>query len=520
MFINGSRNYGYGNLKEIHEANCVPSRSYEQLVRYWRWYVNDLTKVKGFVLNYNIKGNMNGLPGKDWYWSDDDDDEDNEEQEDNFNDKVQKNNSADIEGPTNPFLESSNLDIQSKKNDNEKVVPSSGLKDDEINGNQNQNRNNSCRNQGWTEEEHNTVARGIAIYGNDHNKIADLVPARTPGAVQMYIHRHRDSFINPPHENEHLSEDEFGTVYKGKWSMDEHERFAESLLLYSSSFEDMTKFIRTRSLAAVRSYYHRHKRKLLQDSKKYILRETENVQEEPIRKFWTQKDREQLARGIRRYGKDCAKHKEISAAAEYSCHYWTRGEQERLAEGYAIYGKNYNELSKFMKYRSIGGIKGYLQHNLVKIEKSSKKYKREIKEILQCLQMREEGAEEENDEEEEDSSNSQKKNNEYASFTDETHGKLCEAHALYGHDYKTMKGYMQKVLTAEQIEIILKKDSDSFKDESEFNLASPLFLPIELYHILNIAPHEGFDHIISWNWDDKHCKSFKIHDRGTLPHIK
>merc|ERR1719464_748255 len=32
------------------------------------------------------------------------------------------------------------------------------------------------------------------------------------------------------------------------------------------------------------------------------------------------------------------------------------------------------------------------------------------------------------------------------------------------------------------------------------------------FAILNIAPHEGFDHIISWNWDDQYCKSFQIHD--------
>eukprot|EP00751_Fragilariopsis_kerguelensis_P048609 CAMPEP_0171046060 /NCGR_PEP_ID=MMETSP0736-20130129/49253_1 /TAXON_ID=186038 /ORGANISM="Fragilariopsis kerguelensis, Strain L26-C5" /LENGTH=157 /DNA_ID=CAMNT_0011496915 /DNA_START=357 /DNA_END=828 /DNA_ORIENTATION=+ len=79
QFINGSRNYGYGNLKEIDEANCIPSRTYEQLVRYWRWYVNDLTKDKGLVLNYSGKGNINGLVGKEWEWSDDDDDDDDDD---------------------------------------------------------------------------------------------------------------------------------------------------------------------------------------------------------------------------------------------------------------------------------------------------------------------------------------------------------------------------------------------------------------------------------------------------------
>ena len=75
QFINGSRDYGYGNLREIDEANCIPTRTYAQLTRYWRWYVTDLTEAKGFVLNYHIKGKINGLPGKEWDWNDEDDDE-------------------------------------------------------------------------------------------------------------------------------------------------------------------------------------------------------------------------------------------------------------------------------------------------------------------------------------------------------------------------------------------------------------------------------------------------------------
>ena len=83
QFINGSRDYGYGNLREIDEANCIPTRTYDQLVRYWRCYVTDLEKKikpkKGLALNYNLKGRLNGLPGKEWDWNDDDDDEDDDE---------------------------------------------------------------------------------------------------------------------------------------------------------------------------------------------------------------------------------------------------------------------------------------------------------------------------------------------------------------------------------------------------------------------------------------------------------
>ena len=79
QFINGSRDYGYGNLREIDEANCIPTRTYDQLVRYWRCYVTDIEKKiktkKGRALNYNLKGRRNGLPGKEWDWNDDDEDE-------------------------------------------------------------------------------------------------------------------------------------------------------------------------------------------------------------------------------------------------------------------------------------------------------------------------------------------------------------------------------------------------------------------------------------------------------------
>ena len=94
QFINGSRDYGYGNLREIDEANCIPTRTYDQLVRYWRCYVTDIEKKiktkKGRALNYNLKGRRNGLPGKEWDWSDEEEDDDDND-DDNENNKVVAN---------------------------------------------------------------------------------------------------------------------------------------------------------------------------------------------------------------------------------------------------------------------------------------------------------------------------------------------------------------------------------------------------------------------------------------------
>merc|ERR1712161_32953 len=72
---------------------------------------------------------------------------------------------------------------------------------------------------------------------------------------------------------------------------------------------------------------------------------------------------------------------ESTAVQEYSRHNWTRGEQEKLAEAFAVYGPpkshmDYIQLSRFIKSRVAGGIKGYLQTrgpNLEIIKKASKK---------------------------------------------------------------------------------------------------------------------------------------------------
>merc|ERR1712238_243479 len=185
---------------------------------------------------------------------------------------------------------------------------------------------------------------------------------------------------------------------------------------------------------------------------------------------------------------------ESTAVQEYSRHNWTRGEQEKLAEAFAVYGPpkshmDYIQLSRFIKSRVAGGIKGYLQTrgpNLEIIKKASKKYKKRNKSITIATDN--------------------------IIWTDEEHGKICEGYALYDNDYKLIEGYIQ-TRSATQIAKMLRTNKGQFNDERKFNLGSLSKLPVELYHVLNIAPHEGFDHIISWNWDEENCKSFKIHDK-------
>merc|ERR1712238_371476 len=138
---------------------------------------------------------------------------------------------------------------------------------------------------------------------------------------------------------------------------------------------------------------------------------------------------------------------ESTAVQEYSRHNWTRGEQEKLAEAFAVYGPpkshmDYIQLSRFIKSRVAGGIKGYLQTrgpNLEIIKKASKKYKKRNKSITIGTDN--------------------------ITWTDEEHGKICEGYALYDNDYKLIEGYIQ-TRTATQIEKMLRTNKGQFNDEA------------------------------------------------------
>jgi len=225
--------------------------------------------------------------------------------------------------------------------------------------------------------------------------------------------------------------------------------------------------------------------------------ELDRLQQEQEKRTSTNKDNVDDDEEIKK-GEAVVDEKEKDMFKQYGRHYWTDGEREKLAEGLAVYGNDdnnnyykyhYNNLSKFMKYRRDWQLRGYMQRNADKIKELSKKYKSAKPTIRTAA----------------------------TPWTDEEHGKLCEGYALYRNDYITIEGYI-RTRSASQIEIMLIKNADIFNDEFNFNLGCDSTLSVELYHVLNIAPHEGFDHIISWtNWNkETKCKSFKIHDKGML----
>jgi hypothetical protein len=261
------------------------------------------------------------------------------------------------------------------------------------------------------------------------------------------------------------------------------------------TFEAMSKFMKTRTPIQIGAYYQRNKKKLIADSKKYKLRQHDHEKKDTNKnKSKKNVDHNEEMKKEEVVVED--EKEEEDMVEQYGRHYWTRGEQEKLAEAFTVYGNNdnnkycnnyFNNLSKFMKYRRGGALRGYMQRHADKIKKLSKKYKSSSKPTIRTAAT---------------------------PWTDEEHGKLCEGYALYKNDYGTIEGYIRN-RSATQIESMLIKNADQFNDESDFNIGSGLTQPVELYHVLNIAPHEGFDHIISWNWqEESNCRSFKIHDKG------
>lgn len=317
-----------GNIKEIHEANCIPTRNFEQILRYWRWYVTDLTKVKGFVLNYNMKGKLNNLRGKEWNWSDDEEEDDN----------------------------------------------STGSDDE----------------------------------GSDESTVAsDSQPSVQPN-ISEYIRNNEKTEPN----NEPICD---GIL---------------TILNYNTNGND-----------------------------------------------------------------------------ELSRNDWTSGEEQKLAVGYAAYGfvnsddltrYDFYKLSEFMNSRNWSEVEMYMKsaRNARKIHNFSKN----------LLSHR--------------SKSTYRKEGSYASsLAIEKYGELCEAFAIYGNNPEMIEIYMLGYCTQKQIEGIIEEitssDDCTFIEDTEFDLTSPLMFPVQLFHVLNISPHCGFDHIISWtNWNDCHCNSFKIHDKG------
>ena len=311
-------------------------------------------------------------------------------------------------------------------------------------------------------EDRRILVRGITQYGRDYKKLVALMDTHSCATFVRYC---RDHWKRLKIE----CMDYRKTISGGPWSLEERERLYKGIARFGKDYDKLAAYVGTRGSRSVLEYVDQNNWGTLeQESVKYKKQTSHEVFEDMIEK------------------------------EEFSRHHWTRGEQEKLSMAFSLYGKDYGKLSRFMKYRKYDEIKLYMQSKKVykKIKEISKKYGAGTigKETVHTNNTRSDA---------------------YLALTDEEHGNLCEAVAIYDNDYKLIEDYLRTNRSAEEIEYMLSKNAAEFKDDSEFDLASPLIFPIHLRHVLNIAPHVGFDHIISWNYTDERCVSFTIHDAGT-----
>merc|ERR1712238_199984 len=148
----------------------------------------------------------------------------------------------------------------------------------------------------------------------------------------------------------------------GHWSVDEHERCAESLILHGSSYESMSEFVKTRSPNQVKDYYQRKKAKLLRDSRKYKLRHEDHEEED---------DDEEDDREAKEDGKveiDDMSNTRMKVGA------WSVDEHERCAESLISHGLSYESMSKFVGTRTPSQITKYYARKKAKLLRDSKKY--------------------------------------------------------------------------------------------------------------------------------------------------
>jgi hypothetical protein len=261
-------------------------------------------------------------------------------------------------------------------------------------------------------------------------------------------------------DEEEKKEDCDGGFRSGKWTVIEKEMIAKACISNGHTYEAMSAFMKTRSPMQIKGYFNRHKKSVLRERLKYREKEAIGGEED--------KNNDDGA---------------VAVSSPSEKRSWTPGEHAILAEAVAIYGRNFKELAAYMKSRAKPQISGYMKRNDKSIAKEA-----EAKERLHENIAKRTGA-----------------------WNACELSMLVEGHAIFDTDFERIAHYV-KTRNADQVKSILEANASQYKDESAFDLGDHFAFPIELYHVLNVAPFEGFDHIISWNDDDGGFVF--IHDNG------
>jgi hypothetical protein len=149
----------------------------------------------------------------------------------------------------------------------------------------------------WTEKEHEKLAKGLARYGKDNQKLAALIPHRSAGSTVIYVTRHYTQLLqdsrkhknnfdddddDDEEEDDKMEEEEdelekdndevqqvTSTPVKQKWTQKEHEKLAKGLARYGKDTKKLAALIPHRSAGSVGAYISRKFDQLVNDSRKY-----------------------------------------------------------------------------------------------------------------------------------------------------------------------------------------------------------------------------------------------------------
>ncbi|VEU40886.1 unnamed protein product [Pseudo-nitzschia multistriata] len=273
------------------------------------------------------------------------------------------------------------------------------------------------------------------------------------------------------------SEDDHETPRTGPWSEWEKQAVVKAFAFHGSSYKEMSEFMKTRTANQIASYCCHNKAKIKKEVQKCHEQACKQANS-PGGKRGSPTSENGTRNGNRRVRRraDAA----VDEADDKGYRSWTSGEHEALVSAMASYGhQNYDKQSLYVKSRSPDQIRKYVRRNTDRLTKAANSLARENRRLQAT------------------------KAHLSRQWSDTELGLLVEAHALYGNDCEMISAYVG-TRSVDQVKTVL----ENYEDYG-FDLGYYLTFPDELYHVLNVAPFENLDHILSWSSDGK---SFLIHD--------
>lgn len=296
QLIVGLRKFGLGNLEDIHEADCIPSRSFQELVRYWRWYESDLLE-KGLALNYETKGTVNGKQGTRFFngygidgkGNTDDADEnenDNDDDDDGFDGGFQKGpwsdhekemvvkayafqgnsykamcdymktrnvkqiagyfirHKAEIIKKSLMYTEEANSGESDGDNENDGDTNDDGNNAIDINN----NINKDVKVRIWSPAEHTLVVEALAAFGRNFNECSEYMKRRKPGHINKYMKRNSDRIWKDV-----KAQKKNFPKRTGAWSPEELSMLVEGHAVFGSNFELIAVYVKSRDAGPIES---------------------------------------------------------------------------------------------------------------------------------------------------------------------------------------------------------------------------------------------------------------------------